>query len=993
MHQNFADPFQLYYDDNHHHHRDLQREPPPIPPPDLNGGFFNEPPQGYGSGPIFNEPPQGYGSGRPDNARLPPPPEYLNNGQGYLPQSNPLPPINDNVQLPPPNFQNFPDNNNFGQLPDQPDFFAGAYGGGTGVRKVSDVGVEAVETAFMFNLLLFIVLMGLYEVASRSIPTLYAARRGKGGNAAGSQHDAGLPLSWVPRVANASWTQVCKTGGVDAYMYLRYLRLCLHIVAVSGFWGMLVLFPIFATGGGHAVGWYHLSMSNIVQGSWRLWFPAVYMWYLTFYVLFLMNEEYKHFVEVRRDYLAKEEQNVDPQHQYTIMIENIPNELRSDKALYDYFNALFPEKVHSATMVMNIPDLEDAAKRRARVVRRLEKSMAIFESTGERPTHVVGAKRCRCLGIESLPIFSSGGPDAAGRHDYEGDAVPQKGERVDSITYYRRELAEMNEKVSRMQTEKKQLANTGNEMTRASEWIAIAFEGGFGSTRQMSSSLSMRSKPSSVDDGIIANLREPGGGIVPVIKAGFSFFFGGFLIFDRHLDIVVESVVGNAMSSTGFVTFKDRFSTTCARSAPLCPRADVLSVQMAPEPRDIVWDNAYISSMMITGREATANVLLVLGVLLWSVPVAFIQAVATVESIATIPGMEWVAKFSGGQSTNFINGYLPVVAMLGLINLLPVIFEWIATVYEDRKTHSDVQNSILGRFFYYQLANIYIIVTAGSVWDSLADIINHPSAALWILGKSLPMVVGYFISLLVTKILAGLPIILLRIGELFRRLIIKCFFRESEMSPRELNELYRRQMLWYGWEYPSQLLVIVICFTYACISPIILPVGAFYFFLALLVYKKQVLDVYNPIFESGGKMFPSVCSRTLVGLICGQVTLAGYILIRQGFTPVLILLPLPFFTFRMIHVFDKMYVKPSDGLTLEMAMELDTAARTAAGTSTPKFVNDVYRQPVLAEPISEAHLHRGDTFSDRGFADMDGVELGGSVSEGNDKASSVGKIV
>jgi hypothetical protein len=257
--------------------------------------------------------------------------------------------------------------------------------------------------------------------------------------------------------------------------------------------------------------------------------------------------------------------------------------------------------------------------------------------------------------------------------------------------------------------------------------------------------------------------------------------------------------------------------------------------------------------------------------------------------------------------------------------------------------------------------------------------------------------------------MAGLPIILLRPGQLLRRLLISCFFKEKTMTQRELDEVYKVYMLFYGWEYPSQLLVIVICFTYACISPIIMPVGAVYFLLASLVYKKQVLVVYNPLYESGGKMFPSVCSRTLVGLICGQVTLAGYVLIRQGFTPVIILLPLPFFTFRMISVFNTMYANPSNGLTLEMSMELDKSAVSHSTEEVPSlsflhFDKDVYRQPVLAEPKAEMLPYRRGMASGAaslpGYSkayDAAGFVEDGSLEEeeqvGNDKGSGVGKFV
>jgi hypothetical protein len=135
------------------------------------------------------------------------------------------------------------------------------------------------------------------------------------------------------------------------------------------------------------------------------------------------------------------------------------------------------------------------------------------------------------------------------------------------------------------------------------------------------------------------------------------------------------------------------------------------------------------------------------GVILWSFPLASIQAFAKAEFLAKIPGMEWILTFHGGNLTNFVNGYLPVVALLGLIVILPVIFEQIAVHYEGRKTFSDVQASMLTRYFYYQLANIYVSVTAGSILKSLADILDHPSNVLDLLSESLPTMVGYFVAL------------------------------------------------------------------------------------------------------------------------------------------------------------------------------------------------------------------------------------------------------
>jgi len=856
-------------------------------------------------------------------------------------------------------------------------------GSRSGIRQVSDVGVDAVESAVSFNLIIFFVLMGTYEFLSRSFPSIYEGRKDHVGNERFpvQLRDTFSPFQWVKPVASVTWSQVRLCSGVDAYMYLRYLRLCLNLTLTSGFWAMVILFPVFATGGGGQDGLYHLSIANVEDGSsWRFWFPVVFMWLFTMYVFHVMNEEFKHFMEVRMEFLVRGDKDIHPQHQNSLMIENIPKELRSDKALYDYFNTLFPNKIYSACVVMNIPDLEGLASRRARVTRRLEKSFALYESTGERPHHVVGRKRMIFCGIESLPMFSYIG--GTKNDDYDAENTPLRGEMVDSILYYTRDLINMNSVVQKMQKDKKEIAQTGNEIVQASEWIAETIEA--------ATDAAAMSLQAAREDGLIIGFGESNVGfsIMSLLGSGFNFFFGGFHVFNRQLDAVVENVVGNAMSSTGFVVFKDRFSVTCAASTPLCPKPEVLSASMAPDVRDIVWDNAHISATIISGNEATANFLLVIAVLFWSVPVTFIQAMATVESIATIPGMEWVQQFSGGQFATLINGYLPVIALLALINALPLIFERIATVYEDRKTLSDVQNSILVRFFYYQLANIYITVTARSVWDSLADIIDHPSTALLILGQSVPKVVGYFTALLITKILAGLPYIMLRFDALCRLFCIRMCCREEIMTRKELEEVKRKQMVWYGWEYPSQLLVIVICFTYACICPIIFFVVALYFLFAFIVYKKQMLLTYTTVYESGGKLFPSVCHLTLIGLICGQATLGGYILVRQAYYELLCLLPLPALTYRMTRLFKKLYAEPSMGLNLEIATELDRSG----ATNIDEFTEDFYRQPVLSEKKAEPDLYRLDainpTWAKKSVSERSLIDDSPKESEMNNRARS-----
>eukprot|EP00550_Attheya_septentrionalis_P009222 CAMPEP_0198291930 /NCGR_PEP_ID=MMETSP1449-20131203/9268_1 /TAXON_ID=420275 /ORGANISM="Attheya septentrionalis, Strain CCMP2084" /LENGTH=1076 /DNA_ID=CAMNT_0043990617 /DNA_START=67 /DNA_END=3297 /DNA_ORIENTATION=- len=897
-----------------------------------------------------------------------------------------------------------------------------------GLAPADDVSIGGVLTAFIFNLVIGIMMMLTYEVLRRYIPSVYGGRRRhmasmNSDRMMSSLPTVGVPLNWVGPVFGVPWSRVRQAAGLDAYMFLRYIRMCLRVTSVSAFWGLLILSPIYATGENGAEGWYYFSMANVSQYSWRLWVPVFFLYLFSFFVFFVMKQEYRHFLELRMEFLGKGEANVHPQHQYSLKVERIPYELRSSTALFDYFNSLFPGKVHSASIVMQVPGLEKLSTRRRRVTHRLEKSIAYYHATGKRPTHVVGRGRLKYCGIELSPwTWRPCFPECGRFHAQDDGTVPEKGDQVDSILYYTRDLADCNAQMVIFQNQVNQLAEIGNQSFRATTWLEKAvdalscgamdildesmIDNGLTTPKQTSASSRrltagttgvtqverMKSvgarygsfseaarepvptnneqeedlsdlpwqynAPASAsvsargieqkkarlinEDHLLA--QESGSSLEEKSqersifkriagRLGLDFAMTGVTMLRRHLDVVVDNVANRTTSSTGFVTFLDLASVTCASSAPLTHKPNILDVSIAPEPRDIQWDNTHIDKKLGDARELTVNILLGLGAILWSFPLTAIQALATAENVARIPGMDWIETFDGGNLYGFINGYLPVMALLTLILVLPFIFTWIASKYERRKTFSDIQESILGRYFYYQLANIYITVTAGSLWKSLADILDHPSNVLEILGRSLPTVVGYFIALLSTKILAGLPMVILRFGALGRMLFLKTFFREAKLTQQELDEVYRPEQLLYGWEYPTQLLVIVICFTYACISPLILPVGALYFLGALMVYKKQALYVYTPTYESGGLLFSSACDRTLFGLVCGQITFIGYTAIRQGYYQQLFLLPLPFLTVWVMGYFRRTYAEPAKRLSLERAMELDRISDLRAAVS------------------------------------------------------------
>jgi len=939
-----------------------------------------------------------------------------------------------------------------------------------GLVAPEDVTVDAVVTSAYFNAAVFVVLMASYEILRRVLPTVYSSRkrltRMRRSSRRNLHHESedddddddsvhelpdDRPLDWIQPVVGVSWSMIRKVAGLDGYFFLRYIRMNVRITAVSTLWFFLILVPVYASGHGQVLGWYRISVSNVANDdNWRLWVAVLFAYLFTAFCIFVMQQEYRHYLELRQDFLARGLLTCS-QHQYSLLIEGIPLELRSDRALYEYLDNLFPGRVHSATVCLQVPDVQAASDRCLRVCRRLEKSVATVHATGQRPTHIVGNSRLRVLGVDLEP-WDCG----ANRYDSSGieestDSIdasyrqhkPERGSRVDSMVYYTHDLAAQSRALARLQRQKQRIANTGNTSLRASNWLdrlmqeinsqavqimdesyydndllspTDSFDSrGYVQAERMTSrygSISPTSMPTE-RQGHIRRQRKAlqsqdsnasNSSPAPFSRdtyrsvwrrwagrLGLDFCVVIYRFLHKQLDVALEGVLTSTMSSTGFVTFGDLSAATCAASAQLSAKSSVLYTSVAPEPRDIRWENVHVSRAYQQRREITVNVCLALGVIFWSLPLAAIQVLANPkEKLSHLPGLSWLTNLNEPW-IGLINGYLPVVALLGLIMILPVLFEFLATSVERRKTMSDIQASMLTRYFYFQVATIYITVTAGAIIDSLSDMIENPSQILALLGQSLPGMVGYFVALLMTKIMTGLPMIFLRFGALSRMLFLRLLSQEERLTQRELDAVYRLENVQYGWEFPTQLLVVVIVFTYAIMSPVILPVGFLYFAGALIVYKKQILYVYSPVYESGGSMFPIAVQRTIFGLIFGQLTFMGYIFTRLmrndedvSQTTVslkfLSLVPLPILTIYAMNFFHHKYVLPSRYLSLERARERDrhrVKHQDEEGDDNDHFDKNAYRQPVLTKVATEPWFYR------RGVEDAETLDVRATLREIN----------
>ena len=370
------------------------------------------------------------------------------------------------------------------------------------------------------------------------------------------------------------------------------------------------------------------------------------------------------------------------------------------------------------------------------------------------------------------------------------------------------------------------------------------------------------------------------------------------------------------ISSTGFVTFKSRVATSSSLQMLLSHEYFRMRVLPAPNPKDIIWDNVSIPLPQILARTKIANANLVVGAIFWSSVVGFVNRLSNLDILA----QDWplLSKYSDSVAYKLLNQYLPVLVLLSLLALLPFVFDIIARSYEGRKTESEIQNSIMTRYFYYQLANVYVTITVGSldISQQLFHIVSDPRSLVDILGESLPGVSLYFTSIIIVKIFASLPVELLRIWPLFNILCVKSCMNKKKCTRRDLRTgVFADPPLLYGWIYPNLMMVLMIIVTYASIAPLLMPFGLLYFTFAYLMYKYQLLYVYINNYQSGGYSWYAVFSWSMVALLLGALTLVGYLGLQLQNTffvgPFYAVIPLPACLLYFWYYCDKKFKTPS----------------------------------------------------------------------------------
>jgi hypothetical protein len=231
-------------------------------------------------------------------------------------------------------------------------------------------------------------------------------------------------LGWTKKFMHLSDEYVLNHHSLDAYLYMRFLKVLTLMAFVGAIITWPVLFPVNATGGGGQSGLDILSFSNI-NNEVRYFAHALMAWVFFGWVLFLIGREMLYLVKVRQAYLLST-WNASRISQRTVLFTDVPEKDLSLERLH----SMFPE-VAQIWLVPDVEDLEDD-------VEELEKTVPKLE-TSEIKYMAAVTKQQQKKSSEKNSI------DKALRPTHR--LKPLIGHKVDSIGYYRNQIKDLLPKI------------------------------------------------------------------------------------------------------------------------------------------------------------------------------------------------------------------------------------------------------------------------------------------------------------------------------------------------------------------------------------------------------------------------------------------------------------------------------------------------------------------------------------------------------------------
>lgn len=733
-----------------------------------------------------------------------------------------------------------------------------------------------------------------------------------------------LPVSlfgWINTVYALEESYILNNVGLDAVMLLRFYKFGMYVFGILSFVGLLVIAPVNYVGGRNVkifqvdelnntisdeiIMLRSLSIENIPNQSPLIKVHFAFCYVISFIMFLMVARFYHSWVQIRMHFCRKlirlQHKRVETR---SVLVTGIPQSLRSEEKLLNYFRELNLGKIESVVMGRLWTRLQHALAKRTHYLLHLESLCTDMVGNPIKYLPRQSARASEPPHDSSATLLSEESDSSESRHDQLNEGAAS----VDPVDHSFNDLAPPanTSKLSKKEIEQLQVDDSlsddyeeGAEENEAGSGH-LPFDAGSEEVTEeeklyyenMYSQLEVYLKKFAYKTTHIAPLQKSleqtplsSSGLLrgPILQKAFA----GFVKWDVRVRRLRSSRISSPPTTMAFVTFDHpRTAVEIARSV-VSPREFMMLTRLAPEPRDIFWPNIaspVASPVIKLVRNALAKAALVAIAFAWLAPVSFFAGLLSLDKLqGLIPGLGGVVNDMHPWVSSFLQNVLPTSALALWLGILPLVLQYL-TYFQGIEAVSWIEMDIFEKYFFYQIFNVVIIMTvAGTVFSSIEQYMqSNFTTVVAALGSSFATISPFFINYTLLQAMVLGPLELLMpaaiLWRLFRRLLPYC------KTPRDWASTCttKKSTLHYGIVYATPILVFTVGLTYSTIQPLILPFSTLYYGLNYLVLKYRFVYVHFPRYETGGKFTPMVVKRLMFGIGFYQVVLAG-ILCLKGF--------------------------------------------------------------------------------------------------------------
>ncbi|CAH8388057.1 unnamed protein product [Eruca vesicaria subsp. sativa] len=456
----------------------------------------------------------------------------------------------------------------------------------------------------------------------------------------------------------------------------------------------------------------------------------------------------------------------------------------------------------------------------------------------------------------------------------------------------------------------------------------------------------------------------------PRVKLGFLGLWGKKVDAIDHFTAEIEKLSDQIMEArkrmkkdekgvmpAAFVSFKTRWgAAVCAQTQQTKNPTEWLT-GWAPEAREVYWPNLAIPYVSLTVRRLVIHVAFFFLTFFFIIPIAFVQSLASIEGIQkTAPFLNPIVEKKFIKSV--IQGFLPGIFLKLFLLFLPTIL-MIMAKFEGFVSISSLERRAAFRYYLFNLVNVFLgSIITGSAFEQLDSFLKQSADQIpRTVGVAIPIKATFFITYIMVDGWAGVAGEILRLKAFIIYHLKNLFLVKTEKDREEAMD--PGQIDFYVNE-PRIQLYFLLGLVYAPVTPVLLPFIIFFFGFAYLIFRHQIINVYNQKYESAAAYWPDVHGRIISALIISQILLIGLMSTKgkAQSTPFLVVLPILTIVF---HRFCKARYESAFVINpLQEAMIKDSLERTREPNLDLKgFLKNAYIHPVFKDKEYKDDLHEG----------------------------------